>query len=344
MTLEQRINALVMWGNAISAMLDEHNSENRESGNQLDTVLRKAQNKNQWFIEKNSLKSLNSIVYFLEKKNLMEWIRKYPDFFKSDQPVRKVGVIMAGNIPAVGFHDVLSVLICGHHLVARCSSDDSLIIPFLLDVLIQIEPRFKDCITVVERLEGIEAVIATGSNNSARYFEYYFSKYPHIIRKNRNSIAVLSGDETNEELIALGEDIFAYFGLGCRNVSKMYVPENYNFNRFFEAMETYSEILNHNKYMNNYDYHRSLFLLEIIPFLTNNFLIVKESDALATPVSVLNYNYYNDINILEKQLIEIKDQIQCRVGVNGLPFGTSQNPSLSDYADGVDTVKFLLEI
>jgi hypothetical protein len=344
MTLEQRISALEMWGNAISAMLDELESNDGESGNQLDTILRRARDKNQWFVKENSIKALRSITKMLEKGVLAPWMDQYRSDFKPEQPARRVGVIMAGNIPAVGFHDCLCVLISGHHLIARCASDDALIIPFLLDVLTKIEPRFNDRITIVERLEGMEAVIATGSNNSARYFDYYFSKYPHIIRKNRNSLAVLTGEETHEELIALGEDIFAYFGLGCRNVSHLFVPEGYNFNPFFEAMEKYSALLNHNKYMNNYDYHRSLFLLELIPFLTNNFLIVRENDGLATPVSVLHYRYYADRTFVEKQIEEAADLIQCRVGAGGIPFGTTQSPGVSDYADNVDTMKFLLSL
>ena len=216
--------------------------------------------------------------------------------------------------------------------------------PFYIEVLQKISPDLAGVISVQERFTDIDAVIATGNNNSSRYFDYYFGKYPHIIRKNRNSVGILKGDETDADFINLGEDIFSYFGLGCRNVSKLYVPMGYNFNSFFNAMEKYSELMNHNKFMNNYDYHRALYLLNSEQFLTNNFLLLREAAPIATPVSVLHFEYYEDEKKLEETLKSDEKNIQCIVGGRYLPFGTSQQPRLDEYADGVDTLEFLMGI
>ena len=248
----------------------------------------------------------------------------------------------AGNIPFVGFHDFLCMLISGNNYIGKNASDDTLLLPWIAEELIKIEPKFKERISFVEKLKDMDAVIATGSNNTARYFEYYFSKYPHIIRKNRNAVAVLTGDEPKEELNLLGEDIFRYFGLGCRNVSKLYVPRGYNFNGFFEAMFSYSQVMQHNKYMNNYDYNRAVFLMRQIPFLENNFLIIREDASIPSPISVVHYEFYDEAEKLKENLAEHKEQIQCIVGRDYIPFGQGQSPALWDYADGVDTMAFLL--
>jgi hypothetical protein len=277
----------------------------------------------------------------LNKILLEVWVNNYHDDLSDNPEVKKVGIIMAGNIPAVGFHDLLCVLISGHKAVIRNSSDDAVLIPFLVEVLLNIAPDFANQIEFTQRISDIDAVIATGSNNSARYFDYYFAKYPSIIRRNRNSVAVLSGQETADDFRALGNDIFDYFGLGCRNVAKLYVPRGYVFDPFFALIEERASLMEHNKYMNNYDYHRALFLLDGIPFLTNNFLILRENEPLATPVSVVHYEFYDEINTLEEQLKSKSDEIQCRVGLNGLPFGSSQQPGLMDYADGVDVLQWL---
>jgi hypothetical protein len=342
MQLEQRIEAISKLGLALSAMIEELESNQGESGNKLPKIIKLANIKNQWFTPENTIQALKSLGKMLDRTNLNYWIGNYSLEKRDQSRPKNVGIIMAGNIPAVGFHDLLCVLISGNHAMIKLSSDDNVIIPFLLEVLTAIEPRFISQFTLVERIKEPDAVIATGSNNSARYFDYYFGKYPNIIRKNRNSIAVLSGTETPEEMYALGHDIFDYFGLGCRSVSKLYLPENFNFNSFFEGIANHGDLMNHNKYMNNYDYHNALFLLENIKFLTNNFVIVRENEPLATPVSVLHYSYYKNLEDLEKLLTEKESEIQCRVGINGLPFGTTQQPALNDYADGIDTVEWLL--
>jgi hypothetical protein len=177
-------------------------------------------------------------------------------------------------------------------------------------------------------------VIATGSDNTARYFEYYFRTKPHIIRKNRSSIAVLTGNETDDQLIALGKDVFSYFGLGCRNVSKLVVPEGYDFTRPLRLWEVYHDVSNHHKYVNNYDYNKSILLINGTHHFDNGFALLTPNEALVSPISVLYYATSADL---------ASDKIQCIVGsgANYIPFGTTQEPTLTDYADNVDTLKFL---
>jgi hypothetical protein len=341
MTVQERILALSKWGSALQVLM-ETIYDNYE--NPLFNAVVQAQNRNAWFVKSNSINALKEIFNLLEINNLNKLIEVNVELRNELLKPKTIGIVMAGNIPAVGFHDLLCVLVSGHKAKVRLSSDDAVLIPAMTNILLEMYPQFQNQLEFVNQLAGMDAVIATGSNNTARYFDYYFGKYSSLIRKNRNSIAVLSGQETEAELNQLGHDIFDYFGLGCRNVSKLYVPEGYSFNPFFEAIESYSNLMEHNKYMNNYDYHRALFLLDGIPFLTNNFLIVRENEAYATPVSVLHYEFYSSLEDLEKKLEGGKDLIQCRVGLNGLPFGSSQQPDILDYADGVDTMKWLLSL
>lgn len=341
MTIQQRISALSKWGSALQALIDDI-PENPE--NPLFKAIVQAQNKNAWFVKSNSINALKEICNLLELSSLNKLLKAYIGLEKEVLAPKVMGIVMAGNIPLVGFHDLLGVLVSGHKAKVRLSSDDSVLIPAITEILFEMYPEFKNQVEYVSQLSGMDAVIATGSSNTARYFDYYFGKYPSLIRKNRNSVAVLNGNESHQELTQLGHDIFDYFGLGCRNASKLYVPEGYSFNSFFEAIESYSNLMEHNKYMNNYDYHRALFLLDGIPFLTNNFLIVRENEAYATPVSVLHYEYYSSLNDLELKLASDKELIQCKVGVNGLPFGSAQQPDILDYADGVDTMQWLLSL
>lgn len=343
MKKSERIEILSVWGNAIGALVDELESAGDHTDNPFQRVMVQAKNANAWFTFDNIIRSAKAHVVWLEKNNLERWTAHYPEI-NSLKAQKKVGIIMAGNIPAVGFHDLLSVLVSGHLPVIKCSSDDKFLIPFYVDVLKKISPDLANSISVAERFTDIDAVIATGSNNSSRYFDYYFGKYPHIIRKNRNSVAVLRGDEKEADFVNLGNDIFSYFGLGCRNVSKLYVPKEYNFNSFFQAIERFSDLLNHNKFMNNYDYHRALYLLNNESFLTNNFLLLREASSIATPVSVLHFDYYLDEKSLEETLKAEQENIQCIVGGKHLPFGTSQQPELDEYADGVDTLEFLIKL
>jgi hypothetical protein len=343
MQINERIDGLVKWGHALSALLEDYESPAGQESGPLQPVLAQAYQLNKWFLPASSLRSLKAISTCLERSSLNNWASAYPALRSEPAPLR-VGIVMAGNIPAVGFHDLLSVLLSGHRAYVRYSSDDNVLLPFLLHLLRSVEPRFAEMIAEVPKISGVDAVIATGSNNTARYFDYYFSAIPHIIRRNRHAVAVLSGNETEEELKALGDDVFAYFGLGCRNVSKLYVPEGYSFDRFFPAMEHFSDLMQHNKYMNNYDYHRALFLLNSQAFLTNNFLILREHTDIHTPVAVLHYERYRSHEALSSVLAAHQDEIQCIMGHDHLPFGTAQQPGLTDYADGVDTLRFLLDL
>ena len=316
-----------------------------EPGNpQLESVIEKAEQHNKWFTRENILCSLNNFSeQFLDKAKISEWLSGYDLNPKGDPKI--VGIVMAGNIPLVGFHDLLCVFLAGHKALIKLSSKDDVLFPFLLQKLYEADAGLKNILSVTEVIKGMDAVIATGSNNSSRYFQYYFGRYPHIIRSNRSSVAVLTGHESKENLEQLGFDIFSYFGLGCRNVSKLYVPENYSFDLFFQAIEKYSAMLHHhNKYKNNYDYNRVLLLMNNTPFLTNDFLIVKEDAKISSPVSTLHFEYYKRSSDLKEKLSHDSPAIQCVVGEGFIPFGQSQSPALGDYADDTDIMKFLLAL
>ncbi|WP_299824213.1 acyl-CoA reductase [uncultured Pontibacter sp.] len=336
MTLENRIEAFVELGKQLQSLTpDDHK-----------TWARLAASRNTWFDERNVTTAINGIATLLYEQYLREWL--YPYHLKQVTP-KKVGVVMAGNIPMVGFHDFMAVLLSGHHLLAKLSSDDEVLMRKLADMLIAIEPAFASYIQFVPMLKDADAIIATGSDNTARYFEYYFAKRPHIIRKNRTSIAILTGHEEVDDLKALGNDIFQYFGLGCRNVSKVFVPEGYTFDKFFEANEHRSNILDMHKYQNNYDYNKSILLVNRVPHFDNGFMLVQESENLVSPISVLFYQKFKSLADLRHNINAVKDKTQCLVSAHGwfegsIPFGDAQCPMPWDYADGVDTLAFLQKI
>ena len=302
-----------------------------------------SQSHNGWFTPEQVKFSVQSWAKALTEDNLNQWISNY-DFSKIEP--KKVGLVLAGNIPLVGFHDFVSVLISGHDVLVKTSSNDQHLLKFLAKYLIAIQPELNSKITFVEgKLEGFDAVIATGSNNTARYFEYYFKDKPSIIRKNRNSVAVLDGTETFEDLVGLGEDIFRYFGLGCRNVSKLFVPKGYNFDNFFKAMYEYRDVIQYEKYANNYDYNKAVFLMSNFQLLDNEFLTIKEDTSYASPISSVFYEFYENLEEITTRLNNDAEQIQCVVSKNLIPnsvtFGQTQQPRLWDYADNVDTLAFL---
>ena len=301
-----------------------------------------SQSYNGWFTPEQVKFSVQSWAKALTEDNLNQWLSNY-DFSKNEP--KKVGLVLAGNIPLVGFHDFLSVLISGHDVLVKTSSNDQHLLKFLAKYLISIQPELNSKITFVEgKLEGFDAVIATGSNNTARYFEYYFKDKPSIIRKNRNSVAVLDGTETFEDLVGLGEDIFRYFGLGCRNVSKLFVPKDYNFDNFFKAMYEYRDVIQYEKYANNYDYNKAVFLMSNFQLLDNEFLTIKEDVSYASPISSVFYEFYENLEEITTRLNADAEQIQCVVSKNLIPnsvaFGQTQQPRLWDYADNVDTLTF----
>jgi hypothetical protein len=299
---------------------------------------------NGWFTAEFIRKAMLEWGVLLQADSLKKWLSAYPIPEYSENP-KNVGVICAGNIPMVGFHDILSVIMSGHIALIKLSSDDNKLIPALLHALVTIEPQMAETFSFVEqRLSGHQAAIATGSTNTSRYFRYYFGHMPHIIRKGRTSVAILDGTETAEELLALGHDIFDYFGLGCRNISKIYLPKGYELDIFFKAIYDFHPIVNHNKYANNYDYNKAVWLLNQENLLDNGFILLKEESSLASPTASLYFEYYEDEKVLRDQLATQSESIQCIVGKKDIPFGTSQSPSLSEYADGVDTMAFLTQL
>lgn len=318
-----------------------HLIEQREKGNEqlikIHELIEREQHYNGWFVPKNIYQAIGALASLLDNKKLEDWVSSY-NYALSPQ---KVGIIMAGNIPLVGFHDFLAVLISGHKAVIKLSSDDSRLLPVLISELINYNSALKDRIQVVEQLKEVDAVIATGSNNSALYFEKYFGKYPHIIRKNRTSIAVVDGTETTEELNLLGTDIFSYFGLGCRNISKVFIPKDFDLDRLFNGVYSFADIVNHKKYANNYDYYKAIYLMNQEKILENGFLLTKETSELHSPLAVLYYQRYNDLKEVTDFIAEHQEQLQVVVGKGFVPFGCAQNPALTDYADGVDTLSFL---
>jgi len=320
----------------------------KEESTKDNPVFTKAYQQNPWFTIEYTKKAIAAWGDQLNTEHLNKWLSVYQDM---PQPAPKnVVVIMAGNIPLVGLHDLLSVLVCGHKAIVKLSSDDTVLMKWVIENIINIAPEWADKIEITdERLpKNFDAVIATGSNNTNRYFEYYFKTKPSLLRKARTSVAVLTGNETPEDLHKLGEDIFTYFGLGCRNVSKIYVPEGYDIAHFYEGIADFYEHINHNKYANNYTYHKAILLMNLTKHFDNNFLLMKEDTNIASPLGVMFYEQYTNLDELSKILENNKDQIQCVVSKislnNSVPLGKAQQPELTDYADGVDTVKFLLEI
>lgn len=329
MNLQNRIDVLALLGEYL-----QNNSPDWQETKKAATA------KNPWFTEDFIYKSTDAIAHqFLNKNKLREWTNHYhlDDLIAP----KNLGIVMAGNIPMVGFHDLLSVFITGHNQKIKLSSKDDVLIPYLIKKITEWEPQVVNYISIANQLIGCDAYIATGGNQSAVYFEQYFSKYPNIIRRNRTSVAVLKGNESIDELLLLAEDIQSYFGLGCRNVTKIYVPQGYDFIPFLNSFKRYNYFREHNKYSNNYDYQLSILLLNNIKYMSNENLLLAENEKLFSPISVLHYEHYEDYSNLMKMLSE-NQEIQCIVGIDNIKFGQSQNPNLFSYADGVDTIQFLL--
>ncbi|MDA0195457.1 MAG: acyl-CoA reductase [Bacteroidetes bacterium] len=334
MELAQRIDLFSALGRRIVSM----------SSSEMTQLCARVYNENNWFTAENISLAFQGIARFLQKESLSEWVSHYN--FKNVKP-KKVGVVMTGNIPLVGFHDILSIVISGHILAVKTSSSDDVLIRWIINELSELEPGIKTKIGFADRLNDVDAIIATGSNNSARYFEYYFSKIPHIIRKNRSSCAVLTGCESDDQLNALGNDIFSYYGLGCRNVSKIFTPQGYELPNLLNHFESFKGVIDHHKYNNNYDYNKSIYLVNKEPHLDTGFLLVRQTTEIVSPISVLFYEHYDSQQALGQMLELQKDNIQCVVGngsICNVDFGQTQCPGLDEYADGVDTVKFLTEL
>lgn len=314
----------------------------KENPESLQHVINQSYIQNNWFTPEHTLKALNSISSeFLSKEKLEKWLLNYSiDYSK---PPKTIGIVAAGNIPMVAFHDILCILISGNKLQLKLSDKDKLLLPHLLLKLIEIEPEFSDKISIVAKLEKFDAIIATGSNNAAKHFEYYFGKYKHIIRKHRNAIAILTGNETQDDIENLGADIFDYFGLGCRNVSKIFVPKEYDLMVLKSGLLKYKEIMNHHSYRNNLDYQRTLYLMNQTPLLDIDFINIVENKSLHSPISCLHVERYDTIDDVNNYIIDERENIQCIVGNGYLAFGMTQQPTLNDFADNIDTLKFILE-
>ncbi len=347
--LVDRIDAFVKLGEFLSNFSNNNFDNQNGEYEKFNNLIKSIHIYNAWFSEENVRLSIIAISEMLKSKNINRWIDMYPKL-SENKPIRSVGVVTAGNIPLVGFHDMLCVLLSGNKFVAKLSSKDNKLMQAIRLYLISLNPEFENLIQFQEnKLSGFDAVIATGSNNTSRYFEYYFGKYPNIIRKNRNSIAVLTGKETGKQIENLANDVFMYFGLGCRNVSKLLIPEDYCFENLFESIKCYEKLYSHNKYANNYDYNKSIYLMNKIKHLDNGFVLLKEDSSMASPIAVLYYQNYKNIEDVNNYLSVNKENIQCIVSddnnvKNAIGFGKAQYPELWDYADNVDTMEFLLNI
>ncbi len=348
--LKDRIRAFELLGVFLSEADSKQPTVLPAEQEMLTRLLPQVKAHNPWFSPVSVRSAIKGIAASLQKEQLVKWLDNYTEALEKNKAEKKVAVIMAGNIPAVGAHDFITVLLSGHTFLGKVSSDDHLLIPFLAAVLLQIEPRFLPYIEFTNgTIKSMDAVIATGSNNTSRYFDYYFGKYPHIIRKNRHALAVITGTENAADWEKLGSDIFSYYGLGCRNVSKLLVPEGFVFDPFFEGIFSYAWVMENNKYVNNYEYNKTVYLLHAEKLLDNNFLLLRQDVNLASPIGVLFYEYYKDEKHLKTILARDAEQIQCIVSKDGhvagsVPFGESQCPMLWDYADGVDTMQFLLTL
>jgi len=336
MNLNERISALAKLGEHLQGQDDF-----------LEAIIHRTEYNNPWFTKENQHLAIQAIASeFLDKNKLESWAANYPI---ADEPqLKTVGMVMAGNLPLVGFHDLVCAFVAGYKSKIKLSDKDRFLLPYLLQLLEKYAPGAADYFEIVEQLTGFDKVIATGSNNSARYFEAYFGKYPHIIRKNRNAVAVLDGTETDDDLHLLGKDVFRFFGLGCRNVSKLYLPKGYHFAKLMEALHDFREIANHSKYRNNFDYNLALLMLNQVPYFNNGCIIVAENRDIASRIATLHYEFYETIPALESELTSRSEEIQCIVAKPGLlslptiPFGKSQEPGLFDYPDGVDVMGFLV--
>jgi len=343
MNINERTELISEIGEFLKNYLDEK-YDNKKDDNliEFEKVIKKAQSNNSWFTDENIKINLTYWSKKLIKTNLNQWLSKYN---LKDTSRKNIAIIMAGNIPLVGFHDFICVFLAGHNSIIKLSSNDKYLIPFLLNLV-----KFpSDRVVYLDgMLKDYDAVIATGSDNTSRYFEYYFKNKQSIIRKNRNSIAILDGNETDEDLKSLSHDILTYFGLGCRSVSKLYVPKDYNFDSFFNSIFGYKDLINNHKYANNYDYNKAIYLMSEYKFLDNGFFMIKEGNEMHSPISTINYEYYDNISHLNEKIKQQEDNIQCVVSnikfEGRIDFGETQNPSLNQYADNIDVMNFLLTI
>lgn len=341
LTTGQRIDAFAVLG---QAMRDSAAGMTTGHAGLFAGLADTAHLSNPWFTPGNVRCALGAAGNVLTAEKLKRWLSHYPELNDNRQPCT-VGVVMAGNIPLVGFHDLLCVLITGNRLQAKLSTKDELLMKAAVDTLISLEPGFKDYIQLTAgKLSGFDVVIATGSNNTSRYFEYYFRNIPSVIRRNRNSIAILDGTETSGELTLLGDDIFSYFGLGCRNISKLYIPAGYDVTTLPDFWKRYETLRGHYKYAVNYDHNKAVMIVNREPFTDAGFVMLRQDTSLTPPMAVVNFEFYDGPEIPEQEAERLKSRLQCVTGHGRIPFGNSQQPELWDYADKIDIISFLLKI
>ncbi len=295
---------------------------------------------NQWFIPEFVELSVNNIVQRFLQKDVLEKLAAQYEVPANVTAPKRVGIVLAGNIPLVGFHDILCTFLSGHQAIIKPSSKDEVLVKHLVEKMVEWDAAAAPFLQLQERLKGCDAYIATGGNNTSRYFEYYFRNYPSIIRKNRTSVAILTGQETGEELEKLADDVHQFFGLGCRNVTQLLVPRGYDFVPLLAAFDKYHYFINHHKYKNNYDYNLALHILNHRYYMTNGSLLLVEDTSPFSPISQLHYQYYDELKDVQESL-QNNESIQCVVSKNKLPFGQAQCPAITDFADGVDTMAFL---
>jgi hypothetical protein len=329
MNKSARIDALVSWGQRLKAEKE------------TEVIFRTSGARNAWFTPDQIRFALDGVISWLNKDSLSKWLEGLPE---QNADPKLIGLVLAGNIPLVGFHDLLTVIASGHTALVKYASKDEVLIKWVLSALKEVSPELSTQVQVTERLAKFDAVIATGSNNSARYFEHYFGKYPNVIRKNRTSVAVLNGAETEEELVLMGEDVFRFYGLGCRNISHLFVPETFEVTKILDAFKGFDWVMHHHKYKNNYDYNRSLLLLNMTKHLATDFVMLIENESLFSRLTTLHYSTYKNQEELEAKLEKHKENIQCITGQDYVQFGNTQRPAVDDYADGVNTLAFLQEL
>ena len=344
--LSKKIQSLAELGKRLALVVNQSINVLDENMLEINKLVTESVYYNSWFTPENVRFCLQTWAQALSEEHLLRWMERY--HFPNLEKQKNIGLILAGNIPMVGFHDALCVLLSGHRFTAKCASSDNRLLPAVMKLLCEIDEQFSESISFTDGLlRHADAFIATGSNNSGHYFDFYFQKYPYIIRRNRNSVAILTGNETEEQLQWLGEDIFRYFGLGCRNVSKLFVPNDYDFSPFIESLSDWNWMRLHHKYRNNYDYHKAILLVNGEDFLDAGFFMLKRSESLSSPISTIFYENYTSIDEVAAKIEQTKDQIQCVASeiktLPSVPFGQTQSPQLWDYADGVDTMKFLSE-
>jgi len=336
-TFQSKLQAFQKLGKQISALL---------ANGGFDTIIEKQSIENKWFTKENCRLALRALAAMLNEQSCEAFFQKYQHFFQKEHRSQKIAVISAGNIPCAAFHDFFCILVSGNQFIGKLSSQDALLLPFLSEILIKIAPELAENIVFTEKLPKSDKIIATGSNNSARYFEHYFRDYPMLLRKNRNSMAIITGNETEDDFRKLAMDVFQYFGLGCRSVSKIYVPKNYNFTKLIEIFQEESKpLLFHNGYVNNYEYHRAIFALNRVPVYDGGSFLLLQNPSLASPIAVIYYEEYEDINDVLNIIQHHKDEIQCVVSndtavENRVAFGKTQHPTLFDYPDNEDIMVF----